>query len=109
MELRFNYTVRLVSTCMYVLHTLLFMPIVLYASILAFSEATGLPLVTCIVVLGGLCVFYTTVVCSITPFLTMLYITIYDCVGRFLICHLDRHTSGRTDVWCRHIPTVQGN
>ncbi|GLV34442.1 Sodium-dependent multivitamin transporter [Carabus blaptoides fortunei] len=53
-ELRFNYVVRVLSTCMYVLHMLLLhMPIVLFASTVALSEATGISLVTCIIVLGG--------------------------------------------------------
>lgn len=58
-ELRFNSKVRTMISVIYIIHTWLYMPVVLYCSTVGFSEATGINLNVCTVLIGGICVFYT--------------------------------------------------
>ncbi|KAK3778554.1 hypothetical protein RRG08_061836 [Elysia crispata] len=61
LELRFNRTVRTVGSSLFIIQTICYMPIVLYAPSLAFSEVSGLNLWGSIVTVGLVCTFYVTV------------------------------------------------
>ncbi|KAI5632424.1 sodium:solute symporter family domain-containing protein [Phthorimaea operculella] len=60
LRLRFNHKVRLLGTVMFIVGSLLYIPIVIYVPALAFSQVTGINvhLITPIVCI--VCVFYTT-------------------------------------------------
>ncbi|GLV32374.1 uncharacterized protein CBL_00917 [Carabus blaptoides fortunei] len=60
-ERRFNYQLRLFSTCVYMLHTLMLMPIVLYAPATALSHVTQIPVLASTSLIGGVCILYTTI------------------------------------------------
>ncbi|NXJ15823.1 SC5AC protein, partial [Odontophorus gujanensis] len=60
LELRFNKTVRLAATLIYILQTILYTGIVVYAPSLALNQVTGFDLWGSVVATGVVCTFYCT-------------------------------------------------
>ncbi|NXS61198.1 SC5AC protein, partial [Brachypteracias leptosomus] len=60
LELRFNKNVRLAATMIYVLQTILYTGIVVYAPSLALNQVTGFDLWGSVVATGAVCTFYCT-------------------------------------------------
>ncbi|XP_038664248.1 sodium-coupled monocarboxylate transporter 2 [Scyliorhinus canicula] len=60
LELRFNNVVRLAATVMYVLQTILYTSVVIYAPALALSQVTGFNLWGSVFATGSVCTFYCT-------------------------------------------------
>ncbi|XP_040528025.1 sodium-coupled monocarboxylate transporter 2 isoform X1 [Gallus gallus] len=60
LELRFNKTVRLAATLIYILQTILYTGIVVYAPSLALNQVTGFDLWGSVVATGIVCTFYCT-------------------------------------------------
>lgn len=61
-ELRYDRKVRIVSSTIYILHTILYLPVILFSCTLPLSVATGIALPICTTVIGGICLFYTMLV-----------------------------------------------
>ncbi|XP_067662754.1 sodium-coupled monocarboxylate transporter 1-like isoform X1 [Haliotis asinina] len=59
LENRFNRSVRVCASILFLLNMLLFMGVVLYAPSLALNSVTGLSLELCIAIIGVVCTFYT--------------------------------------------------
>ncbi|XP_051857698.1 sodium-coupled monocarboxylate transporter 1-like [Antechinus flavipes] len=58
LELRFNKCIRLCGTFLFILQTVLYIGVVIYAPALAMNQATGLNLWGTILVTGVICIFY---------------------------------------------------
>ncbi|XP_042902836.1 sodium-coupled monocarboxylate transporter 2 isoform X2 [Parasteatoda tepidariorum] len=61
LELRFNKTVRTICSSIFTFQMVLYMAIVMYAPSLALSQVTGLRVWFCVLSIGIVCTFYTTV------------------------------------------------
>ncbi|KAJ8951880.1 hypothetical protein NQ318_019856, partial [Aromia moschata] len=75
LNLRFNQTVRLLGSILFLTKMLLYIPIVIYVPALAFSQVTGINLHLVTPVVCVVCIFYTTLVRD-TP---RYYGILYDC------------------------------
>uniref|UniRef100_A0A8C4Q8U8 Sodium-dependent multivitamin transporter n=1 Tax=Eptatretus burgeri TaxID=7764 RepID=A0A8C4Q8U8_EPTBU len=60
LELRFNQTVRLAGTSVFIFQMVVYMGVVLYTPALALNAVTGLNVWLSVVLLGGVCTIYTT-------------------------------------------------
>ncbi|XP_069829284.1 sodium-coupled monocarboxylate transporter 1 isoform X2 [Dendropsophus ebraccatus] len=60
LELRFNKTVRLIGTALFIIQTILYTGIVIYAPALALNQVTGFDLWGAVVATGVVCTFYCT-------------------------------------------------
>ncbi|TRZ09693.1 hypothetical protein HGM15179_017423, partial [Zosterops borbonicus] len=67
LELRFTRSVRLCGTVQYVLATMLYTGIVIYAPALILNQVTGLDIWASLLSTGVICTFYTTIVSGGTP------------------------------------------
>ncbi|XP_031348538.1 sodium-coupled monocarboxylate transporter 1-like isoform X2 [Photinus pyralis] len=61
LELRFNRTVKIMASCIYILQMLLFNPVVAYTPAIAFSQATGINTHIVTSTMCIVCIFYTTI------------------------------------------------
>lgn len=60
LNMRFNKTVRLLGSCLFLVKMMLYMPIVVYVPALAFSQVTGAHLHVITPIVCVVCIFYTT-------------------------------------------------
>uniref|UniRef100_A0A667WJT9 Solute carrier family 5 member 8, like n=1 Tax=Myripristis murdjan TaxID=586833 RepID=A0A667WJT9_9TELE len=60
LEMRFNRTIRIIGTTMYIIQTALYTGMVIYAPALALNQITGLDLWGVLVATGVVCIFYCT-------------------------------------------------
>ncbi|XP_034256929.1 sodium-coupled monocarboxylate transporter 1-like isoform X2 [Thrips palmi] len=60
LNLRFNKTVQLLGSCLFLVKMMLYMPIVIYVPALAFSQVTGIDLHVITPIVCLVCIFYTT-------------------------------------------------
>ncbi|XP_065219454.1 putative sodium-dependent multivitamin transporter isoform X3 [Planococcus citri] len=61
LELRFGKTLRIVSSSAFIVQMILYMSIVLVAPSIALQIITQMPYVTCILIVGFVCTFYSTI------------------------------------------------
>uniref|UniRef100_A0A4W6E0Q1 Solute carrier family 5 member 8 n=1 Tax=Lates calcarifer TaxID=8187 RepID=A0A4W6E0Q1_LATCA len=64
LELRFNRATRLLGTVLFIVQTILYTGIVIYAPALALNQVTGMDLWGAVISTGVVCTFYCTMVCG---------------------------------------------
>ncbi|XP_048253660.1 sodium-coupled monocarboxylate transporter 1-like [Haliotis rufescens] len=60
LELRFNYSVRVMGCLVFTLQMMVYMAVVFYAPALVFSQVSGMSMLVSILAIGGVCTIYTT-------------------------------------------------
>ncbi|RZC34409.1 SSF domain containing protein [Asbolus verrucosus] len=61
LKLRFDERIRIVALILYVIGTLLHVPLVIYVPALAFNQVSGLDIHLMASIISGICIFYTTI------------------------------------------------
>uniref|UniRef100_A0A671YJB9 Solute carrier family 5 member 8 n=1 Tax=Sparus aurata TaxID=8175 RepID=A0A671YJB9_SPAAU len=104
LELRFNRTTRLLGTGLFIVQTILYTGIVIYAPALALNQVTGMDLWGAVISTGVVCTFYCTLVRNTLQVFTEIQTTLSSCFNSFDTNPLRRHTFwtisiGGTFVW----------